>query len=79
MLIVLLVAPLISYLPMAAMAGVILLVAYNLIDFNNIKKTFTFSRSESVIFSATFLATLLFELEFAILFRCVIVIDVFYS
>ena len=66
MLIVLLVAPLISYLPMAAMAGVILLVAYNLIDFNNIKKTFAFSRSESVIFTATFLATLLFELEFAI-------------
>jgi len=66
MLIVLLVAPLISYLPMAAMAGVILLVAYNLIDFNNIKKTFAFSKSESVIFSATFLSTILFELEFAI-------------
>ena len=66
MLIVLLVAPLISYLPLAAMAGVILLVAYNLIDFNNIKKTFAFSKSESVIFSATFLSTLLFELEFAI-------------
>ena len=66
MAIVLLVAPLISYLPLAAMAGVILLVAYNLIDFKNIKKTFTYSKSESVIFSATFLATLLFELEFAI-------------
>jgi len=66
MLIVLLVAPLISYLPMAAMAGVILLVAYNLIDFHNIKKTFAFSKSESVIFSATFLSTILFELEFAI-------------
>jgi SulP family sulfate permease len=66
MLIVLLVAPLISYLPLAAMAGVILLVAYNLIDFDNIKKTFAFSKSESVIFSVTFLSALLFELEFAI-------------
>jgi len=66
MVIVFLVAPLISYLPLAAMAGVILLVAYNLIDFKNIKKTFTYSKSESVIFTATFLATLLFELEFAI-------------
>jgi SulP family sulfate permease len=66
MVIVLLVAPLISYLPLAAMAGIILLVAYNLIDFKNIKKTFTYSKSESVIFTATFLATLLFELEFAI-------------
>ena len=66
MAIVFLVAPLISYLPLAAMAGVILLVAYNLIDFKNIKKTFTYSKSESVIFTATFLSTLLFELEFAI-------------
>ena len=66
MLIVLLVAPLFSYLPLAAMAGIILLVAYNLIDFQSIKKTFRYSKSESVIFSATFLATLLFELEFAI-------------
>jgi sulfate permease, SulP family len=66
MVIVLLVGPLISYLPYAAMAGIILIVAYNLIDFQSIKKTFTYSKSESVIFSATFLSTLLFELEFAI-------------
>ena len=64
--IVLLVAPLIAYLPLAAMAGIILLVAYNLVDFKNIRKTFKYSKSESVIFTATFLATLLFELEFAI-------------
>ena len=66
MVIVLLVAPLIAYLPLAAMAGIILLVAYNLVDFKNIRKTFKYSKSESVIFTATFLATLLFELEFAI-------------
>ncbi len=66
MLIVFLVAPLIAYLPFAAMASVILVVSYNLIDFKHIKKTFSYSRSESVIFSATFLATLLLELEFAI-------------
>ena len=66
MVIVFLVAPLIAYLPLAAMAGIILLVAYNLIDFKNIRKTFKYSKSESVIFTATFLATLLFELEFAI-------------
>ncbi len=66
MLIVFLVAPLIAYLPFAAMASVILVVSYNLIDFKHIKKTFSYSRSESVIFTATFLATLLLELEFAI-------------
>ena len=65
-LIVFLVAPLIAYLPFAAMASVILVVSYNLIDFKHIKKTFSYSRSESVIFTATFLATLLLELEFAI-------------
>ena len=66
MVIVFLVAPLIAYLPFAAMASVILVVSYNLIDFKNIKKTFSYSGSESVIFTVTFLATLLLELEFAI-------------
>lgn len=66
MLIVLLIAPLTAYLPVAAMGGVILLVAYNLIDFHHIKHTFSFSRSESSILITTFCATLFLELEFAI-------------
>jgi SulP family sulfate permease len=66
MLIVLLIAPLTAYLPIAAMGGVILLVAYNLIDFHHIKYTFSFSKSESSILLTTFFATLFLELEFAI-------------
>jgi SulP family sulfate permease len=66
MVIVLLIAPLTAYLPIAAMGGVILLVAYNLIDFHHIKKTLSFSKSESAILVTTFLATLFLELEFAI-------------
>lgn len=66
MLIVLLIAPLTAYLPVAAMGGVILLVAYNLIDFHHISHTFSFSRSESSILITTFCATLFLELEFAI-------------
>lgn len=66
MLIVLLVAPLTAYLPIAAMGGVILLVAYNLIDFHHIRQTLTFSKSESAILLTTFFATLFLELEFAI-------------
>ena len=46
MIIVLLVAPLTAYLPIAAMGGIILLVAYNLVDFHHIKQTLTFSKSE---------------------------------
>jgi SulP family sulfate permease len=66
MLIVLLIAPLTAYLPVAAMGGVILLVAYNLIDFRHITHTLSFSKSESSILITTFLATLFLELEFAI-------------
>jgi len=64
--IVLLVAPFMAYLPIASMAGIILLVAYNLIDSEHIKKTFKYSKSESIIFLVTFTSTLLIDLEFAI-------------
>lgn len=64
--IVLLIAPLTAYLPIAAMGGVILLVAYNLIDFHHIKEIIIFSKSESTILLVTFFATLFLELEFAI-------------
>jgi SulP family sulfate permease len=66
MIIVLFVAPLTAYLPIAAMGGVILVVAYNLIDFENIKHVIHFSKEEISIFLTTFFATLFFELEFAI-------------
>lgn len=66
MVIVLLVAPLTAYLPVAAMGGVILLVAYNLVDMHHIKAIFHTSRSESAIFLVTFMSTLFLELEFAI-------------
>ena len=66
MIIVLLIAPLTAYLPIAAMGGIILLVAYNLVDFHHIKQKLTFSKTESSILLTTFFATLFLELEFAI-------------
>ncbi|MFK5914963.1 MAG: SulP family inorganic anion transporter [Woeseiaceae bacterium] len=66
MLIVLLIAPLTAYLPVAAMGGVILIVAYNLIDVHHIKQILKYSKSETSILLTTFLATLFLELEFAI-------------
>jgi SulP family sulfate permease len=66
--IILLIAPLTAYLPIAAMGGVILLVAYNLVDFHHIKQALSFSKSESAILLTTFFATLFLELEFAIYF-----------
>lgn len=66
MAIVMLIAPLTAYLPVAAMGGVILLVAYNLIDFHHIKGIFKTNKSETAIFLVTFFSTLFLELEFAI-------------
>jgi SulP family sulfate permease len=54
MVIVLLIAPLTAYLPITAMGGVILLVAYNLIDTKHIVKIFKYSKSESAIFNYDF-------------------------
>lgn len=66
MLMVLLIAPLTAYLPVAAMGGVILLVAWGLIDFHHIRETLSRNRSETAILLVTFFATLFLELEFAI-------------
>jgi sulfate permease, SulP family len=65
-LLLLLIAPLTAYLPIAAMAGIILLVAYNLIDMHHIRTIVKTSTEESVVMLVTFLATLFLDLEFAI-------------
>jgi SulP family sulfate permease len=64
--ILLLIAPLTAYLPIASMAGILLLVAYSLIDTHHIASIFRTSKPEAGILIATFLATLFVELEFAI-------------
>ncbi len=66
MLIVVLIAPYSRFIPVAAMAGVILLVAYGLIDQGQIKHVLESSKSETAILLTTFFATLFLELEFAI-------------
>lgn len=65
-LILLLVAPLTEYLPIPAMGGVILLVAFNLIDFHHIRSLIKTNREEAMILLTTFLATLFLDLAFAI-------------
>ena len=66
LLILLLVAPLTAYLPIPAIGGIILLVAFNLIDFKEIKEVAELSKSEFSVLGVTFLSTLFFHLEFAI-------------
>ncbi|MGC9127670.1 MAG: SulP family inorganic anion transporter [Acidithiobacillus sp.] len=64
--ILLLVAPLMAYLPIAAMAAVLFLVAYGLIDFHHIGEILRASKRETAILLTTFLSTLFVQLEFAI-------------
>jgi sulfate permease, SulP family len=65
-LILLLAAPLAAYLPMPAMAGILMLVAWNLIDLRHIYRILRSSKSETAVLLTTFLAALLIELEFAV-------------
>ena len=65
--VIVLVAPLAAYLPNAAMAAILFLVAWGLIDFHHIRQIVRTSRQETAVLAVTFFATLLLELEFAIL------------
>lgn len=63
----LLLAPLAGLIPRAALAGVLLYVAYSMVDRSGILRVFRTLPTESVIMVATFGATLTLPLEFAIL------------
>ncbi|MCX8086522.1 MAG: sulfate permease [Rhodocyclaceae bacterium] len=58
-LILLAVAPLAAYLPTAAMAGILFLVAWGLIDFHHIKHIWHTSKAESAILATTLIGTLI--------------------
>ena len=67
MIVLLLVAPLAAYLPNAAMAGILFLVAWGLIDFHHIHSIGHTSRAETVVLWVTLLGTLV-NLEKGIFF-----------
>ncbi|MDG1010603.1 MAG: SulP family inorganic anion transporter [Amylibacter sp.] len=60
------VADWVAFIPKPAMAGVILFVAWRLIDFNELRHIITSSRPETVILGLTLAAGLFIELDFAI-------------
>ncbi|WP_413793425.1 MULTISPECIES: SulP family inorganic anion transporter [unclassified Pseudomonas] len=59
-------ARLIAHIPIPAMAGSILLIAWGLVDHRGIRALFRVSRAEFMVMSLTCLATLLLELQTAI-------------
>src|SRR5215471_10452212 len=65
--VLLFVAPLGAYLPLATMAALLFIVAFGLIDFGRIREIAKSGRGELLVLVVTFLATLLLQLEFAIL------------
>ncbi len=76
-LILLLISPLTAYLPIAAMGGVILMVAYSLIDNKQIRHVVESSSAETLILVTTFFATLFLELEFAIYLGVILSLIIF--
>ena len=52
-------APLAAYLPTAAMAGILFLVAWGLIDFHHIRSIWQTSKPEAAILWVTLLGTLI--------------------
>jgi SulP family sulfate permease len=66
-LIVLAVAPLAAFIPVASMAAILFLVAWGLIDGRHIATIGRASRGETAVLAGTFLATLIMHLEMAVL------------
>lgn len=75
--IVLLVADLTNYLPRPAVAGLLILVAWRLINFSQIRKILTTDKNEAMVLSVTFFSTLFLELEFAILLGVILSLMIF--
>ncbi len=66
-LVLLAVAPLAAYIPIASMAAILFLVAWGLFDFHHIGSIIRTSRAETAVLVGTLVATLVMHLEFAIL------------
>jgi SulP family sulfate permease len=64
--IVIIVAPYVVYLPKAGMAGLLMLVAWNLIDVTHIVQAVRSSSSEATVLAVTFFAVLFLDLELAV-------------
>ena len=67
LLVLLFVAPLGAYLPLATMAALLFIVAWGLIDYQRIVEILRSGHGEMLVLVVTFLATLLVQLDFAIL------------
>ena len=64
--VVLLAAPLAATLPVTTLAGVLMVVAYDMVQKEDIKRTIRATRGDGAVLLVTFLSTLFLHLEFAV-------------
>jgi SulP family sulfate permease len=64
--IVALFSPLTQYIPVAALAGIIMVIAANMVNWKHLKLTLKTTKSDAVVMLATLTSTLLFTLDTAI-------------
>jgi SulP family sulfate permease len=67
LIVMLILGPLTAYVPRTALAGVLLVTAFGMIDRKEIRRILQGARSDALIMVMTFLATLLLPLQFAVL------------
>jgi SulP family sulfate permease len=60
-------APLAAYIPLATVAGSLVLVAWGLVDLGRIRTVIRAGRREAAVVAVTFLATIFLRIEFAVL------------
>jgi SulP family sulfate permease len=61
------VGPVGAYMPVSALAGALIITAYNMIDQAEIRRIFQGARGDAIIMIVTFLGTLFLDLDFAVL------------
>ena len=74
---VMLIAPLTSHLPKAAVSGLLFLVAWRLINFKQIMKILRADDNEAIILGLVFFGTVFFSIEFAILAGVILSLMIF--
>lgn len=67
LLVMLTIGPVGQYMPISALAGTLILTAYNMIDQAEIRRIFQGAPGDAVIMIVTFLGTVFLELDFAVL------------
>ena len=55
-----------KYIPMASLAAILFVIAYGLVDWRSFRRILRTSRADAIVCAATFFATLLIPLEYAV-------------